>query len=358
MSICRVAQEAGVSPATVSRYINNSAYVSPAVAKHIEAAMRKVGYAPRTIRPGPRARQRGGIRTGHVAMLLLTRYGPADLYKLPTMGRVLAGVHVALDRNGLDLVMTQWSSHAGISPMVARGNLDGILVLGSAQIIPAPLLEILRHTPTVWFFRGHADFAGEFDHVFYDNDSVGVLAADYLHDRRHQRLAFVAADPAHPAYAARRDAFVAAIARQGGEVAVLEGEPATPADYPREVMRLAGRFAALSPRPSGVFVASDDALLAFFHALRTHGIEPGRDVDLIGCNNDEPYMTQMVPRPATIDLKLEELGQRAVEQLLWRMGHRHEESRAEVWIHPAVVPAETVIAKPARQKRRAAPATP
>jgi LacI family transcriptional regulator len=47
-------------------------------------------------------------------------------------------------------------------------------------------------------------------------------------------------------------------------------------------------------------------------------------VDLIGCNNDEPFLTQMHPRPATIDIALEKVGQRAVEQLLRRIANPME----------------------------------
>lgn len=47
MSIYNVADEAGVSPATVSRFLNGSAYVAPDKARQIQEAIKRLGYKPR-----------------------------------------------------------------------------------------------------------------------------------------------------------------------------------------------------------------------------------------------------------------------------------------------------------------------
>ena len=82
---------------------------------------------------------------------------------------------------------------------------------------------------------------------------------------------------------------------------------------------LIDRVVAMNPRPTGVFCVSDDLMLAVFNGLRQRGVEPGRDIELIGCNNDRLFMEQMHPRPATINLKLDQVGRQAFELLLTKM---------------------------------------
>lgn len=341
MSIYTVAAAAGVSPATVSRFLNGSAYVAPDKARQIQEAITRLGYAPRAVRPGPRTLHRRGVRTGHVALLGLGEISPVSMYRMPAFPRLLGAVQESLDRAGMDLVLTRWAPDVAISPMLTRGQLDGILVHGRLQPMPEKLMEILRQTAAVWFFREHADPRGELDHVFYDNSHIGGMAAQYLLERGHRHLAFVSSARHHAAFAARRETFLEALADKVGEVPVLEGRPGTTTDeIVDEVMRLAKALLALKPRPTGIFVASDDAMLTLFNCLQLAGLRPGRDLELIGCNNDPPYISQMRPRPATIDIKLDIVGQRAVEQLLWRMNHRNEESRSEVLVKPVLIAPE------------------
>ena len=56
--------------------------------------------------------------------------------------------------------------------------------------------------------------------------------------------------------------------------------------------------------------------------------------------NETPYLANLHPRPATIDLGPEVTGRRAVEQLLWRIRHGTESRRVQVIVEPVLVPGE------------------
>ena len=105
-------------------------------------------------------------------------------------------------------------------------------------------------------------------------------------------------------------------------------------------------MAGTNGTPAGMFVASDDLMVAIYHRLRQEGFEPGRDVVLIGCNKDVPYLEQLHPRPATIDIRLDLVGERAVDQLLWRMSHPSDEGQTDVLIKPVIVLAEGAVPLP------------
>ena len=116
-------------------------------------------------------------------------------------------------------------------------------------------------------------------------------------------------------------------------------EPPFP-DVAIRAQPLIDRLVALKPRPTGVFCVSDDLMLAVFNGLHQRGIEPGRDIELIGCNNDAVRLEQMHPRPATIDLKLDQVGREAVEQLLWKMSHPENQDITGIFIAPELIQSE------------------
>lgn len=49
------------------------------------------------------------------------------------------------------------------------------------------------------------------------------------------------------------------------------------------------------------------------------GVAPGARLRLIGCNHDRTLIARLSPTPATIDLHLDLIGERAVRQLLARL---------------------------------------
>ena len=106
------------------------------------------------------------------------------------------------------------------------------------------------------------------------------------------------------------------------------------------VESLIAEMLAAGSLPEGLFVPADHDLLEAFHALRRRGVEPQRDILLLGCNADPQFITRMHPRPATIDIQSEAVGRRAVEQLLWRVANREVAGRVETFIMPTVLESE------------------
>src|SRR5689334_11235099 len=81
-----VAQEAGVSRATVSRVINGHPRVAAEVREHVERAVERLGYRPD---PVARALARGH---GDVVELIVIDDEPTCFGTNPYYGRVVAGI--------------------------------------------------------------------------------------------------------------------------------------------------------------------------------------------------------------------------------------------------------------------------
>ena len=263
---------------------------------------------------------------------------PERLFSLPAFSMLMKGVQSGLRHHNMCMSMAQYDGRGAVPSGIGTGRADGVLIQGSLSRMPVRLRKALRDVPSVWVMRQNSDLANEFDHVFYDNQAVGALAARFLLDREHRHVAFINPDIQHQAFAKRRETFIQAVQWGGARVSLWDltrGEMER--DPVRAMMKVAQDLAATKKRPTALFVPSDNDMLYAYQALGQSGIRPMKDIDLIGCNNDEAYLKQMSPRPATIDIKLELVGHRAVDQLLVRMRNPSEPSRTQVFISPVLV---------------------
>lgn len=347
-SIVDVAKHAKVSIATVSRTLNNDSSVAPATAKLVREAAQALGYIPRAVRPGPKPAKRKGVNSGAIAFVSIGMHEPSALYSLPALPAFLGGIQRGVIRHGMELVLAHMPDEKTIPPVLARRRADGILLFfeepltSSLKEFVSRKIDCFGDVPIVYCLRGIYDKKNSYDHVMYDNAKIGPMAADYLIERGCRRLFFASSEANHAAYAQRREQFLAVCSQKGLQVTVVEGvesfEPAHRLKVAEELVeKLSGANAGDRP---GVFCASDDLMMAVYNKLHQRNIEPGRDVELIGCNNDPVIMSQMHPRPATIDIKFDAVGERAVDQLFWRMSHRDDHNQMELFISPELVPAE------------------
>lgn len=350
MSVARVAAKAGVSIATVSRVINKRAGVSPELRDAVREAMRLLDYrpAPPERRPGPRAgRTRGSASAsgGTIGVVLL------DEWYQYSPGLCLAsirGVQREADANGWRTVVT-FLDREQPEAAIAPPDLKAAVLMGSRA--QPRTLEWLRGLPHIWL-TSHVESTGS--SVMEGNHEIARVAVDYLIGRGHKRLAFLAVGSSYPAFEARARSMRFFAESAGACVDVLmdrhedavrvrtaSGQALTAlpdfATLQARMDRLVASLAALAPRPTGLFVGNDAMAAMCYLSLRARGIEPGQDVEVIGCNHDAALLLGLHPRPATIDLGSELLGRRGVEQLLRDMRRPGESRATRIVILPMLI---------------------
>jgi LacI family transcriptional regulator len=301
--------------------------------------MDKIGYVPRALRPGPKRKERRGVRTGNIMLLSVHPMAPSDMFRMPAFPTLLGGVQEAMDEKGLNLLLAHCPNGKVIPPALAGGKVDGVLVVGRCPALSPGLVKALDRLPVVWMFREHNDPDRRYDHVLYDNLEVGQIAARYLHERGHHRVGFVSTDPTHEAYCQRRDTF----SRVGAELGLVVDvyESATPLQGSGQVPfveQMAESMAAESEQPTALFCAADDRMLTVFHVLRQRYGDNLAGLELIGCNNESLFLDQMHPRPATIDIHLDLVGREATDLLWQRLGEiGGTTTSVEILIKPKLV---------------------
>ncbi len=320
-SMVAVAEAAGVSQSTVSRVVNNDCRVKPDTVLAVRDVIERLDYQPKPVqnRQGLRLRRRKPVRHQQVALLF---GGKPMRLNTPVFSRLIQGVESRLREDAWNLVVRTLPMERPWEAMPHR--LDGVLLFGVHETDPRFLRE-LRKTTAVRIMASpmEGDF---FDHVTYDNERIGQVAAAYLVERGHERLACL-----HGGGRNRTVSFVQA-AREAGAVVAEIIPSLNPFDESGKVQlpnwqamaEEAAKIAQMNPRPTGIYVGADIIASGLHNALSAVGIRPGVDIELVGTNNDAALLDHLHPRPASVDIHAEKVGRRAVEMLYWRLDHGRE----------------------------------
>jgi len=342
MSISKVADLAGVSNSTVSRVLNNHPRVAPETAKVVRAAMRKLHYFPSKRRPGPKPGSRSKSSTLVIGFFVL---GTTRSQATPGFRDLLRGVSDALLDRGMDLRFAHVNDAGEFQQRMNDRSLDGLLLHGALPSAVDP--AAVRQLPVVWLManRMRPVFG---DQVLPDAHGVGDMAAKYLLERGHKQLAYLNLDRGHWNFRTIAHAFSTTAADHGSTVQLVEQVREDVAGgywsghRPAAVEALAMRLLQLETRPTGLFVADDMQAALLQPALQRLGVEigPGKS-EIVSCNNEMPYLVGLDPRPVSIDIRIETIGWRGVDQLLWRIDHRNASERIIISIEPRMMSEET-----------------
>jgi DNA-binding LacI/PurR family transcriptional regulator len=86
----------------------------------------------------------------------------------------------------------------------------------------------------------------------------------------------------------------------------------------------------------GLFVTRDEETVHLYPLLRQAGLEPGRDVVIVSCDNESVRLSTLSPRPASIDLGGADIARHAVRRLAGRIKHR-DEPPVRILVNPRLV---------------------
>lgn len=322
-----VAKAADVSVGTVSRVLSGEPNVSEETAARVMKAVEDLGYSrlrKRKAVPDDRQLQRKSI-----AMLLLGM--DRSLASLPSVACGIHGVESALSAAGANVLFSDLPLANEVPKSVAFQNVHGLLAKAAlqGQLIQkadARLIQRLREIPTVWFL-GRPQGADWGDAVESNDTAVGQMAAEYLLSKGHRRIAILDPKPDHVTLGQRCASFSWHATQQGAKVENVFGKssrwtlPLQPVQDIDLVDELVGKLLKLKSKPTAVFCPADCVSAMVYRACARRGIQIGKDLSLVSCNNELPLLTGLYPEVTTIDICAEQIGRQAVDQLIWRLSH-------------------------------------
>ncbi|AVV45968.1 LacI family transcriptional regulator [Streptomyces sp. P3] len=301
-TITDVAQLAGVSPQTVSRYLRFNGGLKPTTLERVEKAIRELDYRPNLVARSMRTR-----KTGRLAIIM-----PAMAFN---PSRMLAGASATAQAAGyfVDVV----SAGGGIRARSERlleladsGQFEGMLSL--APVLPSVENQLHQRTTVVI----SADFDDEM-RVIGELADARPLAQmiEHLAALGHTRFLHVAGDAQFASARARRQSYLDTIEHLGLEsVGVFDG------DWSGESGIEAIRSLPSRSRPTAVIAANDLVAAGVVRGARERGWDVPADISVTGWDNVGVGQF-MNPSLTTVDVDLERLGSKAMDKLIAGLRH-------------------------------------
>lgn len=320
-TIYDVAQAAGVSHQTVSRFLTGFEGIRPETRQRVIRALDDLGY-----RPNLTARSLKSGQSHRIGALTheISQVGPS---------RIVEGASIAARDAGyvLDIVSLDTRNPRAIEEslaLITQHDLAGVLALAVTD-------EMTRAFEAT-AFRVPVYVASESDAA--EDDPRGVLSRvgiptliRHLADLGHRRLVHIAGPIIWSAARNRIRAYESAIESQGlHSGGILHGDWSAASGY--------SAIAELTELPDATafVVANDQMALGAMLALKERGLRIPEDVSIVGVD-DIPEAAYFDPPLTTLRNDFEGQGRAAVSQLLTRIGHRN--------VVPVAVPPPLLIAR-------------
>lgn len=302
-----VARAAGVSPATVSRCLNNPGLVRQEVREHVLSVIEQLGYVPHAAAralASKRSRVFGAIFPSLDYGLFRDSFS-AVRERLEGSGYMLA---VASSNYSPARERTQ------IRNMLASG-VDGLVLVGSVRDPETYTLIRRRNVPYVLIWvqddgEGHPAIA-------MDNFQAVVDATSHLIELGHRRLAFIDGNQVTDDRARARLAGF----RAGLKSAGLRPDraPTIESEYLVETGRSALQdLMASEGRPTGIICGADAIAYGVIFEAAALGLAVPHDLSVVGFDDDD-LSAHIPPGLTTVRAPQTEMGRSAVEYLMARM---------------------------------------
>jgi DNA-binding LacI/PurR family transcriptional regulator len=304
VTIYDVAKQAGVSVATVSRYINRNAPVSAEVAARLEKVMAELKYIPHA------AARHLASRKTRVIGLLLTNVDN-DFF-----APLVSGIEKVVRKHGYNLIVATYhtDSRGSVPPPIGRHNTDGLLVF--ADTLTDKNLVALHEGdfPMVLIHR-NPPVSLNIPSVTVENKLATHRLIEHLILQHKKKRILFLRGPVHQEDSYWREVgYKSALEAHGiafDKKLVLVGEFESEIAY-----KALNQFLTDRKRPAfdAVFAGDDNAAIGVINALTEHGYRVPKDIAVVGFD-DLRLSAFLTPSLTTVRAPTENVGRIAAEQL-------------------------------------------
>ena len=307
VTIKDIAQEAGVSPQTVSRAINDKGEISPQTRDRILRIAERLGYRPNSI-----ARSLATRRTQNIGLVV------PDVAN-PFFASTARGIEDAAQQSSYNIFLCNTDENVdremnAIHSLEAQ-RVDGIILCSSRLSEPQLVRLAERYQPLVLVNRQIAH--PQTGYVVVDDARGSAEAVRYLLQLGHRKIGLLAGPRTSHSGRLRLEGYQGAMRAHGYPV------PATWQEHcPPQVE--GGRTAARAvlqraPELTALLAYNDLVAVGALRACRDMGVGVPQEVAIVGCD-DVPLAALVSPGLTTVHIPTYNLGQKAMGLLLHMMG--------------------------------------
>lgn len=289
ITIRGIAEEAGVSKSTVSRYFNNG-YVSQTSAKKIEAIVKKYNFTPNEFARNLKAQK------SRFTGIILPRMDS------PSVMSMLAGLERNERIHGRQLLMvnTELDQKREIESMynLYQNKIAGIILMATA--ITEEHVAVIQQIDVPVLIMGQQD--SRLVSLTQNNVKAGHLLADNLAQFGHRQVVYVGVTEKDIEVGIKRKAGVmSGLQKQGVAIKTLETT-----FFVQDAYEL-GRKEFQQPQGTLYIAATDTIAIGLIKAAQSLGIKVGEELSIAGFGGYS--MGDFVfPALTTVDLQHEQVG--------------------------------------------------
>jgi len=268
-TINEVARKAGVSLATVSRFLANPSSVKEENRRRINEAIKELNY-----RPSLFARKLAGGKSGIYGLIIPGYEGIFHSYYAL---EIIRGIGFVLEELNIDLYLHIWWQKDNFNSSLVDGVIFADIVGNEEQ------LERIKKEglPFVVLNRKMEE---DISYVAIDNFSGGYRATEFLIKHGHRHIAHIAGDLRVEAALERLNGYKEALRRYGLEV---KEEYIKVVNFsPLEAKKATEELLELNTPPTAIFAASDEMAIEILFLLERKGVDVPSDISLIGFDDN------------------------------------------------------------------------
>lgn len=318
ITIYDLAKLLALSPATVSRALNDHPAINVRTKTLIAEKAAELGYRSNTFASNLRTRKTNTL--GVIVPRLNSNF----------MSTVLAGMEEVANNVGYNLLISQSlesevKERANAKTMF-NSRVDGLLVSVAYDTESTEHFEtfIRRNIPVLFFDRvlSHAQCGT----IVIDNELAGYDATNHLLDQGCRRIMHVTGDMRRNVYADRLAGYKRALA---GRNVPLDNAFILSTDLSQEAGRaLADQIHLMEAKPDALFIANDLCAALCMQALREKGYRIPDDMAIVGFNND-PVSQVVSPQLTTVFYPGYQMGKTAMTTMIGQLNGGRMADRPE-----------------------------
>jgi LacI family transcriptional regulator len=305
VTIYDLAERLNLSPATISRALNDDPVVKKKTRKVILEAAKELGYRKNTF-----ARNLRSQRTNTIGVLV-------HELKSNFITSVLAGIEKVTTEAGYDLIIAHSSEsfekEAANALNLFHKRVDGLIASLASNTENLdhfnPFKE--KNIPVVFFDRVEEN--SNSTKVIIDNYTCGYKATQHLIEQGCNKIVLVTADLRRNVYGQRHKGYADALAAAGiaydkDLVLIKDLSEQCGVEAALEIIRM-------NKRPDGAFITNDFSAAVCMQTLKEHGIRIPHDIAVVGFN-DDAISKIIEPQLSTIRYPGTEIGELAALNLI------------------------------------------
>lgn len=336
ITLNHVAQESGVSLATVSLVLRNRPGISQETRVKVLDAVERLGYQ---VKVSPSTAKRGQV--SRIGMLVKMESDVSPQMN-PFYSRIISGIEEACRRNGLSLLYASLpvdeNNHpVEMPPLLANEDMDGLLMVGA--FVDKTVMAVLgRHTYPIVLVDAYSDME-RYDAVVSDNFLASYQAIEYLLNKGHRHIGLIGTEAsAYPSLRDRRNGYLRALKEAGVTNTYIAEFNINRTHGYAETKQLLQE----NPQITALFGVNDEVSVSALRAAQELGRAVPQDLSIISYD-DTVLAINASPKLTTMHVDTVAMGRAAVQMLAFRLENPGS-ARMTLTVHPNLVERESVSA--------------